>query len=178
MIAPVHRAARMAAATGQPLLTHRTPVTVEARPLTEPTDRSISPTISTQTTPRAITPTVEQSKSRLTRLLLERKTGFRYWKMDQMMISPTIAGSEPRSPVRTGFQNARSGPATPCSCFRRMSWRSSGILERFSLMNGVARFNRLSTGGTPCHGIVRGAGNGGDQLLVGCFGKEDAVVAA
>jgi hypothetical protein len=40
----------------------------EAKPLIEPTDRSISPTISTQTMPSEITPTVAQSNSRLTRL--------------------------------------------------------------------------------------------------------------
>ena len=48
-----------------------------ARPLTEPTDRSISPTISTQTMPSAMTPIGEQSKSRLTRLSLDRKIGLR-----------------------------------------------------------------------------------------------------
>ena len=70
-------AARMASATGQPWLTHSTPTIAEAKPLTEPTDRSISPTISMQTMPSAMTPTVEQSNSRLTRLLGDRNTGLR-----------------------------------------------------------------------------------------------------
>ena len=67
----------MASATGQPWLTQSTPTSAEAKPLTEPTDRSISPTIRMQTMPSAITPTVEQSNSRLTRLFGARKTGLR-----------------------------------------------------------------------------------------------------
>ncbi len=101
MAPPASSATTIAAPTGQPMLTHSTPTSAEAKPLTEPTDRSISPTISTQTMPSAMTPTVEESNSRLTRLLLDRKTGLRVWKTVQMITSPTTTGSEPRSPERT-----------------------------------------------------------------------------
>ena len=82
----------------------------DAKPLTEPTERSISPTIRTQTIPSEITPTVEQSNSMLTRLLLDRKIGLSAWNIVQMITSPTMTGSEPRSPERTRSINARTAP--------------------------------------------------------------------
>ena len=66
----------MASATGQPSLTQSTPSSAEARPLIEPTDRSISPSISTQTMPSEMTPTVAQSKSRFDEVVRrDRKIG-------------------------------------------------------------------------------------------------------
>ena len=79
--------------------------------LTEPTDRSISPTIRTKTILREMTPTGAESSSRLTRLPLERKTGFKLWKMIAMTMSPTTTGSAPRSPERMSRSAARSRPA-------------------------------------------------------------------
>ena len=67
----------MAIETGQPWLTQSTPTSADAKPLTDPTDRSISPTIRMHTMPSAITPTVEQSNRRLTRLFGARNTGLR-----------------------------------------------------------------------------------------------------
>ena len=58
------------------------------KPLTEPTERSISPTSSTHTMPSEITPTAQESRIRLTRLPLERKTGLRIWKIVPMTQQP------------------------------------------------------------------------------------------
>src|SRR3546814_18554977 len=75
--------------------------------------------------PSAITPTVEQSKSRFTRLLLERKTGFRLVKTVHMVTSPTMTGNDPRSPEPTRSRTPRLDPATPVAWLHRLSQRSS-----------------------------------------------------
>ncbi|MEX3556801.1 MAG: hypothetical protein VB131_10020 [Burkholderia gladioli] len=106
-------------------MTHSVPTRAEAKPLIEPTDRSIWPTISTQTMPSEITPTVEQSNSRLTRLSAETNTGLRLVKTLQMMIRPATTGSEPRSPARTRRPKAASVSPRPLACVTRTSARSS-----------------------------------------------------
>ena len=115
----------MASATGQPHWTHKTPSSAEDRPLTDPTDRSISPTMRTQTIPSEMMPTVEQSKSRLTRLFGCRNTGFSVWKIVQISTSPTTTGSEPRSPDRTRSRKPSMAPFAPLRSFSRSSVRSS-----------------------------------------------------
>ena len=101
--------------------THSTPRIAEERPLTEPTDRSISPTISTQTMPREMMPTVEQSNSRFTRLRGDRNTGFSVWNTVQMIASPTTTGREPRSPDWTRSANAFNAPEIPLRSLSRSS---------------------------------------------------------
>ena len=113
MTAPTSSATGMAATTGQSALTQSTPTSAEAKPETEPTDRSISPTIRMHTIPRAMTPTVEQSNSRLTRLLADRNTGFSVWNTVQITARPTTTGREPRSPERTRSRKPRMAPPTP-----------------------------------------------------------------
>ena len=66
-----------ATATGIPSPTQITPNSADATPLIEPTDRSISPSISTHTIPSEITPITEQAKHRLTMLFGDRNTGLR-----------------------------------------------------------------------------------------------------
>ena len=105
----------MARPTGQPWLTQSTPTMAEAKPLTEPTDRSISPTIRMHTMPRAITPMVDASNSMLIRLVLDRKMGLMLWNTVQMMARPTMTGSEPRSPERTRSMKVRMAPPMPLS---------------------------------------------------------------
>ena len=83
------------------MLTQATPTIAEARPLIEPTDRSISPSIWTQTMPSEMTPTVAQSNNRLTRLFGSRNSGFKLVNTTEMTTSPTATGSMPRSPDRT-----------------------------------------------------------------------------
>ncbi len=59
-----------------PWLTICTAATAAARPLTEPTDRSISPSSSTSTMPRAITPIGAANWVIEIRLREDRKIGF------------------------------------------------------------------------------------------------------
>ncbi len=56
MMAPTARPARIATTSGHPDLTKVTPTMEAARPLIEPTDRSISPSSSTSTMPMAMMP--------------------------------------------------------------------------------------------------------------------------
>ena len=112
---PAAIATTIAPATGQPLFTQSTPIKADANPLIEPTERSISPSISTQTMPSDMTPTVAQSKSRFTRLFGARKTGFRLEKTTEIRTRPTTTGSMPRSPERTRSTKLLSASATPSS---------------------------------------------------------------
>ena len=129
----------MAPTSGQPWFTQRTPTSAEAKPLTDPTDRSISPSIRMQTMPSEMTPMVEQSKSRLTRLLADRKTGLIDWKITEITTSPTTTGSEPRSPERTRSMKPRTQPDTPLRSFSRSSARSISGAPGFltSLLMGL-----------------------------------------
>ena len=69
-----------------------TPRIAAARPLTEPTDRSISPSSSTSTMPSAIVPTAAHCSVRLTRLRGDRKAGVEAWNTVQMTTRPTTTG--------------------------------------------------------------------------------------
>ena len=135
---PTSSVASTASGSGKAPLTQSTPISAEATPLIEPTERSISPSISTQTMPSAITPVVEQSKSRFTRLFDDRKIGLMAVKIVQMMTSPTITGSEPRSPDRTRSMKALTCPPIPlgvrdadvAAVERRSSGSCSALLIR------------------------------------------------
>ena len=70
---PTSSAARIAAQPGQSFLTLSTAITEAARPLTMPTDRSISPSSSTRTTPVAMIPSPAIWSIRLVRLPAVRK---------------------------------------------------------------------------------------------------------
>ncbi len=111
--APTASAATIASHTGQPVLTQSTPTMADASPLTDPTERSISPTIRMQTIPSAMIPTVEASNSMLARLLGDRKIGFRAENTVQMITSPTTTGSDPRSPDFTRSMKVAIAPPTP-----------------------------------------------------------------
>ena len=141
-------------ATGQPSLTQSTPIKAEAKPLTEPTERSISPTIRMQTMPSAMMPTVEQSNSRLTRLLLARKTGLSASNTVQMIASPTTTGSEPRSPARTRSRKPRSQPPSPASSRTRISPRSSSARRGRGLADAAAH-GRISSAPLACRRAER-----------------------
>ena len=119
---PAATAAAMAIHTGTSRLTNRTARIAADSPLTDPTDRSISPTSSTHTMPSAITPTGTASITRLTRLGLDRKIELEICRTVEMTTSPAMTGSRPRSPPRTRSMKPRTAPRTPdgreriCSC--------------------------------------------------------------
>src|SRR5271163_2350847 len=156
------------------------PSSAEARPLTEPTDRSISPTIRMQTMPSEMTPTVEESNSRLTRLTLETNSGLSAVKTLQMTAMPTTTGSDPRWPERTRSTKARMAPPTPIAWVTRSSARSIGA--GFLTLLLMATRSRLGLRGRAAfsaarHGIIGGAGDGAHQFGIGGVGREHAVVA-
>ena len=146
-----------ATGSGNAPFTQSTPISAEATPLIDPTERSISPSISTQTMPSAITPVVEQSKSMFTRLFDDRKIGLMAVKIVQMMTSPTITGSEPRSPDRTRSMKARDLPADPARRGRpgRRCGRASA---RWLMPDPPLGFGDAVR--PPRDGVVDGAGDG------------------
>src|SRR5690625_7312664 len=81
---PARMAAAIAAAIGHPCFTNDTASIDAASPLTEPTERSISPTSNTHTTPSAITPTADDSINKLLKLALERNAEFSDWNMTEI----------------------------------------------------------------------------------------------
>ena len=112
---PATSATSTASQAGQPSLTNRIAMIAADSPLIEPTDRSIWPTSSTQTMPRAMIPTGTHSIRRFTRLVLDRKIGFRICSTTQITSSPAITGSMPSSPARTRFTRAVADPRRPCA---------------------------------------------------------------
>ena len=98
IVAPTARPARIAGHAPQPDLTERVAVTAAARPLTAPTERSISPSSSTSTTPTEIVPTAAIWRARLVRLTAVRKRSLAIVKIVQMTTSTSTTRSEPRSP--------------------------------------------------------------------------------
>ena len=98
----------------QPCLTLSTDITAAARPLTAPTERSISPNSSTYTTPTEIRPTAVIWSIRFVRLIAVRKRSFYNWKMIQITTTPRITRRDARSPctnLRT--TSARVGRSRP-----------------------------------------------------------------
>ena len=112
-----------------PCRTNSTPTIAPEKPLTEPTDRSISPTKSTHTMPSEMMPTAHESRARFTRLALDKNTGLSDWKIVQMTISPTTTGSTPTSPALTLRQNDRSVPPRLLSTSSLSSpWSRAGFV--------------------------------------------------
>jgi hypothetical protein len=147
---PMTRAATIARASGQLLLTMPTAMIAAARPLTEPTERSISPRSSTSTMPMAIVPTAALWRVRLTRLRLERNESFMIWKAPQMTTSPMTTGNDPRSPLFRRDTKAANHPRTPWEAMRRSSCRSDGSgAAVVSAGTSVFAFGRLMTA-PPC----------------------------
>jgi hypothetical protein len=70
----------MATGALMPWRTLSTAITAAAKPLTAPTERSISPSSSTSTTPIEIVPTAAICSVRFVRLAAERKRSFIAWK--------------------------------------------------------------------------------------------------
>ncbi|MDQ0789825.1 hypothetical protein QFZ64_005322 [Streptomyces sp. B3I8] len=99
MAAPAATAKSTAAHSGQPWLTARTAAMALAAPLTEPTDRSISPSSSTKTMPTEIMPVPTMVTEMSLRFCADRKLEFRLWKTMQMMIRPRTTGMDPSSPA-------------------------------------------------------------------------------
>lgn len=97
--APPATAARIASHSFTPWVTARTATIAPETPLTEPTERSISPSSSTKMMPTAIMPVATMVIAMLVRFSGERKFAFNPWKMPQMMIRPRTTGMEPRSPA-------------------------------------------------------------------------------
>ena len=73
MVAPASTPAPIARYGFQPCLTLSTPMMAAHRPLTAPTDRSISPSSSTYTIPMLIRPTAVICSIRLVRFAADRK---------------------------------------------------------------------------------------------------------
>jgi hypothetical protein len=71
------------------------------RPLTEPADRSISPSSSTITMPRAMVPVAAICSARLVRFSADRNRSFSELKIAPISTNPTATGTAPRLPRRT-----------------------------------------------------------------------------
>ena len=116
--APIATPATMAAAIAvyglHPCWTFSTAITAAARPLTAPTDRSISPSRRTKTTPTEIRPTAVIWRKRLVRFSAVRKWLFSSWNTSQISPSTMKTRSEARSPStkrRTTFSRGAFRPA-------------------------------------------------------------------
>ncbi len=134
MTVPVRIAAITARASGQLREVRVTPMMAAASPLTEPIDRSISPSSRTSTMPMAMVPTAALCSARLTRLRADRNSLLRLWKTPQMMIRPTTTGSDPRSPLRSRLVKTETAPLTPREAISRSSCRSAGTAAGISSM--------------------------------------------
>ncbi len=95
---PVRIASTRASISFMPCVMFSTANVAPATPLTEPTDRSISPSSRTKTMPTAIMP-VPTIATDMSEKLPVRKLPFRLVKMAQMTRRPTTTGMEPRSPA-------------------------------------------------------------------------------
>ncbi len=99
MAAPLTTATRTASHSFIPCVTERTAKSAPETPLTEPTERSISPSSRTKMMPTAIMPVATIVTAMLLMFSAERKFEFRPWKIEQMITRPITTGSEPRSPA-------------------------------------------------------------------------------
>lgn len=106
MTAPLAIATRIANHSFMPCVTVITATTAPETPLTEPTERSISPSSSTKTMPTAIMPVPTIVTEILLRFSAERKFELRLWKIAQMISRPSTTGREPRSPARILRRNS------------------------------------------------------------------------
>jgi hypothetical protein len=111
MAAPAASPAKIARVGSHPFLTDSTAVIDAHTPLTEPTERSISPRSSTSVMPMEIVPTAAICSSRFVRLRDSRKNSDRFAKMIQMIARTRITRTDPSSPCAS----ALSGFLKPCS---------------------------------------------------------------
>ena len=100
IVQPARSAASIAGTVAQPWVTFKTARIALVKPLTDPTDRSISPRSSTSTMPIEMIPTADICCTRFERLFADRKRLSSSWKTTQMTTSPTTTGIEPSSPDR------------------------------------------------------------------------------
>ncbi len=104
--APPTRAVSSATHSLTPLLTFSTAKIAAHRPLTEPTERSISPSSSTKTIPIAIMPVPTICWDRLERFWADRKLLLRLPNTAQITIRASTTGSEPSSPLLIRRRNS------------------------------------------------------------------------
>ena len=95
---PTPSPAKIASTGDQPCWTLSTAITPAARPLTAPTERSISPSSRTSTTPIEIVAIAAICSVRLERLTALRKRSLAIWKIVQMTAIPSSTRTEARSP--------------------------------------------------------------------------------
>ena len=134
---PTSSAQTIASTPGTPLLTDSTQRIAPETPLTEPTERSISPSSMTQTMPSAITPVGTLSSKRFERFSLERNRLLSAWKTTQMTTRPRTTGTAPSSPARTRSTVPRTAPRRPSEPTTRSPTVSSPIGRQPS---GVSTF--------------------------------------
>ena len=96
--APTASPAAIASTGSRPSLTVSTAMHPAAKPLTAPTDRSISPRSNTRTTPIEIVATAAIWRVRLVRLIALRKRSLAIWKIVQMTAIEISTRTEPSSP--------------------------------------------------------------------------------
>ena len=102
MNVPVRMQAAIARGHGQPWFVATMPRTAAAVPAVKPADRSISPSSSTNTRPIAMTMTPADWLKRFAKLnWLVNVSPRSEVKTMTRTISPSTAGSEPTSPLRT-----------------------------------------------------------------------------
>ena len=179
---------RSASSSGQPWLTKPTARIAADRPLTEPTDRSISPSSSTSTMPSAIVPIggalqgevdqVAAGQERRVRDLEDRPDDD---QADDHRQRAEVAAAQP------GDEGRRTTPPTPCEAISRSSCRSAGRAAVAStagtprrrawavLMTAPVRSGVVAALAPPMwvsrragalgDGVGRRAGDGGDDLL-------------
>ena len=103
---PTPSPAKIPISGAQPCSTLSTAMTPAARPLTAPTERSISPSKRTSTTPIEIVAVAAICRVRLERLTALRKRSLAIWKIVQMTAIPSSTRTDARSP-RARAANAR-----------------------------------------------------------------------
>ena len=99
----------------QPCWTLSTAITPAARPLTAPTERSISPSSRTSTTPIEIVAVAAICRVRLERLTADRNRSLAIWKIVQITAIPSNTRTEARSPRARAANARRSEKLVPSS---------------------------------------------------------------
>ncbi len=182
---PATIAARIASAIGQPILTQSTPTMAEESPLIEPTERSISPSISTQTMPSgddadggAVEQQVDEVVWRQKHRVEQREHRRDNDQADEDRQHAEIARAYA---VEEGLDHAHDVVVVADAFVAaiqgsRLAYCVGHLLAHADLSAGfVAAALRSIRAGD---GVFGGAGDGGDEFLVGRVGREDAVVAA
>lgn len=96
--APLTMATTIASHSFMPWVTLSTATRAPETPLTEPTERSISPSSRTKMMPTAIMPVATIVVAMSLMFFAERNSEFMLWKTMAMIARPTTTGMEPRSP--------------------------------------------------------------------------------